>query len=146
MRYTLDTNVLLFYVRDDETRKFIEETYAPFDKNHEPIISIVSVGEIMVLAAANNWGERKLKLVQKLINKLVIVELKYQDLIDNYVEIEKYNRNIHPTKKRTGSHIKMGKNDIWIAATAMTTNSKLLTTDKDFEHLNEKFLDVVLIK
>lgn len=145
MRYTLDTNVLLFYVRDAETRQFIEDTYAPFDQANEAIISIVSVGEMMVLAAANNWGNKKLKLVQKLIDKLVIVELRYNDLINNYIEIEKYNRNIHPTQKRVGSHIKMGKNDIWIAATAMSTKSKLLTTDKDFEHLNGAFFDVLII-
>jgi PIN domain nuclease of toxin-antitoxin system len=64
MRYTLDTNVLLFYVRDGDTRQFTEEQYAPFDKQNESLISIVSVGEIMVLVSANNWGDRKLKLVQ----------------------------------------------------------------------------------
>jgi len=136
---------LLFYVRDNDTRAFIEENYAPFDQDVEPVISIVTVGEIMVLADANNWGERKLKLVQKLMDKLVIVELKYEDIIQNYVEIEKYNRNRHPIKKRKGSHVKMGKNDLWIAATAMTTNSKLLTSDKDFEHLDGVFFDVVII-
>jgi len=145
MRYTLDTNILLFYVRDKEARKFIENTYAPFDKNNEAIISIVSVGEIMVLAATNNWSEKKLTLIQKLIDKLIIIELKFEDLIDSYIEIEKYNRNIHPIKKRLGSHIKMGKNDIWIAATAMTTKSILLTADKDFEHLNEVLIKVELV-
>ena len=99
----------------------------------------------MVLAAANSWGVKKLKLVQKLIDRLVVVELKYDDLINNYIEIEKYNRNIHPTKKRLGSHIKMGKNDVWIAATAMSTKSKLITTDKDFEHLDGEFFDVLMI-
>jgi predicted nucleic acid-binding protein len=53
MRYTLDTNILLFYVRDSDTRKFIEENYAPFDEVNESIISIVTVGEIMVLASAS---------------------------------------------------------------------------------------------
>ena len=64
MRYTLDTNVLLFYVRDDETREFIEENYAPFSNENRSVISIVSICEIMVLASANKWGDRKLKLVQ----------------------------------------------------------------------------------
>ncbi len=146
MRYTLDTNVLLFYVRDDATRKLIEENYAPFSAENESVISIVSIGEIMVLASANNWGDRKLKLVQQLIDKLVIVELNYQDVIDNYIEIEQYNRNLHPIKKRKGSHIKMGKNDVWIAATVMATNSKLITSDSDFKHLNGEFFDVLPIE
>jgi predicted nucleic acid-binding protein len=146
MRYTLDTNVLLFYVRDGETRAFIEEQYAPFDSGNESVISIVSVGEIMVLASANQWGDKKLKLVQHLIDKLVIVELNYQEVIDNYIEVEQYNKNIHPTKKRKGSHIKMGKNDVWIAATTMATDSKLITSDRDFEHLDGEFFDVLFIE
>lgn len=146
MRYTLDTNVLLFYVRDGDTRQFIEDNYAPFGPENESLISIVTVGEIMVLASANNWGDKKLKLVQRLIDKLVIVELSFEDIIDSYIEIEKFNRNIHPVKKRTGSHVKMGKNDVWIAATALTTSSKLITADKDFQHLDGEFFDVIIIE
>ena len=34
----------------------------------------------------------------------------------------------------------MGKNDLWIAATASVFDLTLLTMDKDFEHLNKEFL------
>ena len=37
----------------------------------------------------------------------------------------------------------MGKNDIWIAATASVLDATLLTTDKDFDHLNNEFLNVI---
>lgn len=46
MRYTLDTNVLLFYVRDKNTRQFLDEEFGPFSEDNEAIISIVSVAEI----------------------------------------------------------------------------------------------------
>lgn len=36
----------------------------------------------------------------------------------------------------------MGKNDLWIAATAAVTNTRLLTSDKDFNHLNGVFIDL----
>jgi predicted nucleic acid-binding protein len=39
----------------------------------------------------------------------------------------------------------MGKNDLWIAATASVTNSALITTDKDFEHLDGVYLDYVYV-
>ena len=39
----------------------------------------------------------------------------------------------------------MGKNDLWIAAAASVLNAKLLTTDKDFDHLNEEFLEIIYI-
>jgi len=39
----------------------------------------------------------------------------------------------------------MGKNDLWIAATAHVTGATLLTADADFDHLNGAFLNRVLI-
>ena len=41
------------------------------------------------------------------------------------------------------SSITVGKNDLWIAATAHITNSKLVTTDDDFDHLNGIFIDII---
>jgi predicted nucleic acid-binding protein len=36
----------------------------------------------------------------------------------------------------------MGKNDLWIAATAYALNAVLLTTDADFDHLHQIFFEV----
>ncbi|MBC6995381.1 type II toxin-antitoxin system VapC family toxin [Neolewinella lacunae] len=143
MRYTLDTNVLLFYVRDQDTRRFIEENYAPFGDENESIISIVSVAEIYSLAAKHKWGEIKLKVVEKLLNDLIIVEIRYKDLINMYVDIETFSNKSNPAKVKKGNAVKMGKNDIWIAATTAITNSKLITSDDDFDHLGGEYFEVV---
>lgn len=34
----------------------------------------------------------------------------------------------------------MGKNDLWIAATASVLNLELITTDSDFDHLDGSFI------
>lgn len=39
----------------------------------------------------------------------------------------------------------MGKNDIWIASTASALKVPLITTDKDFKHLDGKFIELILI-
>jgi predicted nucleic acid-binding protein len=39
----------------------------------------------------------------------------------------------------------MGKNDLWIAATAYSLDIPLLTTDIDFDHLNKTFINVMKI-
>jgi len=39
----------------------------------------------------------------------------------------------------------MGKNDVWIAATASILDITLITTDKDFNHLDKEYLDLKLI-
>ncbi len=36
---------------------------------------------------------------------------------------------------------KMGKNDLWIAATAIFADARLLTTDRDFDGLDPLFLN-----
>ena len=38
--------------------------------------------------------------------------------------------------------VKMGKNDLWIAATAVVIDGVLLTTDADFNHLSPTSLQV----
>ncbi|MFK8165180.1 MAG: type II toxin-antitoxin system VapC family toxin [Lewinella sp.] len=143
MRYTLDTNVLLFYVRDKNTRQFLDEQFGPFSEENESIISIVSVAEIYSLAAKNKWGEVKLKVVERLIDDLVIVEIRYKDLIDNYIDIDTFSNGSNPKRIRKGSAIKMGKNDLWIAATAVVTGSKLITSDNDFDHLDGEYFEVI---
>ena len=40
----------------------------------------------------------------------------------------------------------MGKNDLWIAATVSVTNATLVTTDKDFNHLDKTYLKLVTVK
>lgn len=36
----------------------------------------------------------------------------------------------------------MGKNDLWIAATASAIDATLITSDKDFDHLDGNYLTV----
>jgi len=40
----------------------------------------------------------------------------------------------------------MGKNDLWIAATAHVSNAILLTTDRDFDHLNGVYFEAAKIE
>lgn len=69
------------------------------------------------------------------------------DLIDRYAEIDAYSQGKLADKPLPGgmSSRNMGKNDIWIAATASVTKSVLVTTDTDFEHLNGVYLDYIFI-
>lgn len=42
MNYVLDTNIILFYLKDNQTKEFIEVSFAPFKDGNTAIISIVS--------------------------------------------------------------------------------------------------------
>ena len=37
----------------------------------------------------------------------------------------------------------MDRNDIWIAATTSVIQAKLITTDKDFNHLHNQYFEVI---
>ena len=67
-------------------------------------------------------------------------------LDENYDPLGKGNTAIISVVVLGDSSRNMGKNDLWIAATASITNSKLITSDKDFNHLNGKYLDLILIE
>jgi tRNA(fMet)-specific endonuclease VapC len=52
-------------------------------------------------------------------------------VLEAYVAIDVYSLD---------NGVTMGKNDVWIAATAQVTGATLLTTDHDFDHLAGIFL------
>ena len=60
-------------------------------------------------------------------------------MLDAYVEIDLDSQN-HADGARN-----MGKNDLWIAACAKAAGATLLTTDKDFNHLEETMVSVAFI-
>ena len=146
MRYVLDSNIILYYVKDSETKKFIENQYQPFDEENTAIISIVMVAELMSLAKRQKWGERKRRVLQRIFDSLIIIEIRYSDLIDAYSDIDTFSHGKDESRPLGMTSRNMGKNDLWIAATTHVTDSKLLTTDRDFDHLDEVFFDIVLVE
>lgn len=145
MNYVLDTNIILLYLKDHPTKTLIEETYGPFLPENNPIISIVTVAEIRSIAAKNNWGEKRIKIVEEFMNELIVVEIRFNDLINAYAEIDAFSQGKLKERALKVAARNMGKNDLWIAATAHVTQSKLITTDRDFEHLDGEYFEVIII-
>lgn len=128
IEYLLDTNILLAYVRWQALAQYIEETFHLGTRQPTPVISIVSEAEIRVLAAQNQWGAFKRRMLEeKMLDFLTIVPIPHKDMLTAYVEIDDYSRQ---------SGRVMGKNDVWIAATARVMQATILTTDRDFDHLH----------
>jgi len=146
MNFVLDTNILLIYLRNHKTRVFLDKTFAPLDLPNIPIISVVSIGELRSLAFQNNWGEKRLHSLNQFVQQFVIADINSADVIERYAEIDAFSQGKLPGKPLGKSARNMGKNDIWIAATASVTDSRLLTTDNDFEHLDGIFLEVEKIE
>jgi len=146
MKYLLDTNIVLIYLRDERTKNFIEQEFAPFDTMNIPIVSVVSLGEIESIALRNNWGEKRFAAVERFFEKCLVTDIHSKDVIRRYGEIDAYSQGKLKDNPLNNSSRNMGKNDLWIAATASVINAKLLTSDKDFVHLYPSYLNLDLIE
>ena len=145
--YLLDTGILLGYVRGAGYAEYTERKFGPSQPPNVPLISIVSKGEIYSLAIQFGWGNQKKQELDTLLRRIPSVDINTDRIIHRYAEIDAYSQGKDRSKSLPPgmSSRNMGKNDIWIAATASVLNATLLTTDGDFAHLNGVFLSVIQI-
>jgi tRNA(fMet)-specific endonuclease VapC len=122
----LDTNILIHLLRGSPIGRRIESEFRLSDRVHAPLISIVTVGEILAFAQKKGWGPAKIESMQSLLRQLVVVDIHSESVLRSYAEVDSFlTAQGHPIEQ----------NDLWIAATAMAANAHLLTTDKDFDPL-----------
>jgi tRNA(fMet)-specific endonuclease VapC len=143
LKFIYDTNILLQILRRADSA---ENVLAKVGSGYlEECISIVTVAEIRSLSIQFNWGDARLNKMRENLLRLPIIDISSSEIVDRYVEIDCYSKRKHPTLVSDFSAIKMGKNDLWIAATASVYQCNLLTMDLDFQHLHEKFLEVTYV-
>ena len=145
MNYLLDTNILVTYVRDTEVTRRLENRLNLLNGENNLLVSVVSIGEIRSIAEQNNWGEKKINKLERIIDDFLIADINVETIIERYAEIDAYSQGKLKGEEVTFSARNMGKNDLWIAATASIFDLELITTDKDFEHLNPKYLKLTRI-
>lgn len=106
-------------------------------------LSIVTRAELRVMAYLNNWGEKKAQTLQDILAQCIEIPIATDDIVDAYARIEAYSLNKPvPGLPKRGQSDTMGKNDLWVAATASVLHGELLTRDKDFDHLHGVFFTV----
>ena len=142
MNYLLDTNILLIYIRDEATRGHIERFYNPFSAQNNPIISVVTVGEIKSIARQNQWGEKKMNLLVDILNDLIVADIHSEDVIEMYAEIDAYSQGKLKGKPLPTTSRNMGKNDLWIAASAVELDAELITFDRHFLRIEDEALKI----
>jgi tRNA(fMet)-specific endonuclease VapC len=136
-----DTNILLQILRNPKSIATLQSKLS--SSEIEGCISIVTVAEIRSLAFQFQWGNIRRDKMEEAILSLPILDISVPEILDRYVEIDCYSKGKHPVLASEFSAVKMGKNDLWIAATAAVYQCKLSTTDLDFQHLCPRFVDVV---
>jgi tRNA(fMet)-specific endonuclease VapC len=132
----LDTSALLNLIRGKELGEQIDKAFGLRAAIYRHTVSIVTHGELLILAERNGWGSEKRGALSSALDSLVTVNIDNQEIVRAYVQVEKVCR------ETPGGERKMGQNDMWIAATALLCDLPIITTDADFNHLSGRLIEV----
>lgn len=138
-----DTNVLLYFLRKEARWERILETYNL--DNTFNCLSVVSLGELYSLGMRNGWGENRLSKIEDIKRDFTVIDINFETIIYRYAEIDVFSQGKSVSRPLGMTARNMGKNDLWIAATASVYNLSLLTSDNDFDHLHNSFINLVKV-
>ena len=138
--FLLDTGIILGFVRE---APWTTRTYAEYDLgNLEAMVvtSVICQGELLALAEKRGWGETKRVKLASTLSRMPTLDINKQPILNAYALIDAWTHGKSVASPRSTSPPKparpIGKNDLWIAATAHASDAVLLTTDTDFDHLD----------
>jgi predicted nucleic acid-binding protein len=130
--YLLDTNIILALVRGNDLGRYVDATYGLTSGTRAFFVSVVSVGELFALANKFRWGPPKRSALDAAMAAFVVLDVNPLSVLKTYGDID---------AASDAAGRPMGKNDVWIAATAKVSDATILTTDKDFDHLHGAWVD-----
>ncbi len=124
---SLDTNVLVHWVRQNATGTQLRDMYSLHERMDRPMYSTIVEGELRGLARVWGWGKKKLDLLDEILAELVRVDAGLPDVVKAYAKVY--------AADHAGGH-NTGQNDMWIAATTKAAGAVLLTCDQDCVWMN----------
>ena len=143
-RFLLDTNILLGLARGAPWARWAYSHFGLGDSEVIYYTSVVCVGELLVLAEKFGWGQQRRIRLDRLLEEWPALPIKDPGILNAYALIDAWSSGKQVTAPGGASPpksaVNMGKNDLWVAATAHATGAALLSTDRDFEHLDGVWL------
>lgn len=145
MDYLLDTNIIIAYSRDDELTERLEANYQVLNGDHRLFVSIVTIGEIKSYIRKFKLGTRRRNIIYDTLLLTRTIDINHEEVLDMYADIDAFSQTKLKLPDHNFTARNMGKNDLWIAATAAHFGLTLLTTDRDFDHLDEAYLSLAYV-
>ena len=130
-RYLLDTNILVEAIRGSATWEGIKIRFDPMMADLRPVYNSVTEGELRALSEIFESGPDKTDQMEFLFGYFVSLPIEHPQIMLKYSQIDS-------AARKAGR--RMGKNDLWIAATACAEKLILLTTDRDFDAISPRFI------
>ncbi len=146
----IDTCIVLHILRGKVYGQKCLAAINNYDENVSIIISVVTKAELESLKMQQSWGDARCKKLNTFLEDVTCVDISNSDelLLESYAKIDSFSKrktNDPNGNLLSGSAKTMGKNDLWIVATAHSLDVPLLTADGDFDHLDNIFLKVIKI-
>lgn len=132
LRMVFDTNLIIQHIRRYQQLP------------DRAIIPMVVAGELEAFALKADWGYQKVSFMRSILDYYPLVEVS-RALIPLYAQVDAYSQGklkLHPLPPGVSAR-NMGKNDLWIAAVALSFDMDLHTADNDFDHLSSFGLRLV---
>ena len=128
-----DTNVVIAHLRQRQLLPL------------RVVLPFAVVGELEAFALKADWGYQKVAFLRQLLERHPLVGF-VPELAGLYARLDAYSQGKLRGQPLPGgmSARNMGKNDLWIAATALYLDLPLHTADNDFDHLPA--LGLLLVK
>jgi tRNA(fMet)-specific endonuclease VapC len=148
-RFLLDTNMLLGFTRRADWAQWAYETYDLGNESTMVFTSVICRGELLALAEKRGWGTKTRESLVEVLNRFPTVDLNKDPILNHYAELDTWTHGkpvvdpLRPVPPKPA--VSMKQNDLWIAATAVATGAKLITTDKDFDHLDGIWLERIYV-
>jgi tRNA(fMet)-specific endonuclease VapC len=119
-----DTNLLIRYIRSNQVLPA------------RSVLSVVTVGEVESFALKADWGVQKVTFMENLLKRYPIIEIT-AGLTGVYAQVDTYSQGkLKSQPLPLGMSARnMGKNDLWLATTALYLDMEFHTSDNDFDHL-----------
>lgn len=148
-RYLLDTGLLLGFSRDASWAITARETLNLGDTETMVFTSVICQGEILALAEKNGWGANRRGRLERLLDRIPKLGINRKEIVGAYALIDAWthgNALVSPQGAPPPKPaVPMKQNDMWIAATAHVSRATLVSTDKDFTHLDKSWLTLAYV-
>ena len=127
MKYMLDTNILIYFIKNKPTS--VAEHINQLPASDTLCMSYISYAELLKGAYDSQRQEKVLQQLTKLISMIPVVYIDSPVICDHYAK--------HAAQlKRQGTII--GSNDLWIASHALALDCTLVTNNlKEFERVTD---------
>ena len=151
-RIVLDTGMLLGIVRG---APWAGKVISEFNLDKGGIVlatSVVCLGEILSISEKHRWGLKRKEYLEQIIEGITILTLNDRSVLNAYARINTWTHggNVQITAPNGAPPpkpaISMKQNDMWVAATTHSFKGLLLSTDKDFIHLNNIWIDYFYVE